>query len=207
MTNIHNGYFFLTPIVGESNYTKALKKCYNDADAYKKGKSAFIDVELRLENHNRHDNKAVAVISPYGVIGYLSRNHARMYRQDYNEDLTVRAKIYSKDGSIFGAWVDLPYDEYDTPAKSKNRTKSNNIVDIPDYVDFIHNPHKVKTKQQKQPPPPPKPWKQQSVIEKIFTIVAYVITTVIVLVVLVVALAILYTICSFVIYAFKVFFL
>lgn len=167
MTDIHNGYYFITPIVGESNYTKALKKCYNDADAYKKGQSVFIDVELVLENHNRYDNQAVAVISPYRIIGYLSKNHAQLYRQDYNDNLTVRAKIYSRDGSIFGAWVDLPYDEYDKPTKTKNPNPSQNtVVGIPDYLDG-----NIRTSNKDKPQPPPKPWKEQTTSEKILVII------------------------------------
>lgn len=122
--DIHHGYQFITPIVGESHYTDILKKCYNDPDAYKKGKSVFIDVKLVMQDDNPYDNQAVAVVSPYGTIGHLSKTHAHLYRQDYDEPiLTVRAKIYSNTGQLFGVWVDLEYDENDKPKHPKQQSR------------------------------------------------------------------------------------
>ncbi len=135
MVDIHNGYQFLTPIVGESHYFDVLKRCYFDENAYRKGKAVFIDVRLYMEDDNPYDNQAVAVISPYGTIGHLSRNIARRYRQDYPKDscqnLSVRAKIYSSNGEIFGVWVDLEYDENTRPRRDKtanNSTKTQKTV-------------------------------------------------------------------------------
>lgn len=121
--DIHHGYQFITPIVGESHYTDTLKKCYNDPNAHKKGKSVFVDVKLVMQDDNPYDNQAVVVVSPYGTIGHLSRVHARLYRQDYDEPiLTVRAKIYSNTGQLFGVWVDLEYDEGDKPKRPKQQS-------------------------------------------------------------------------------------
>lgn len=127
MVDIHNGYEFRTPIVGESHYTETLRQCYDDPNAYRKGQAVFIDVQLFKDNNNPYDNQAVAVISAYGKVGHLSRKNARKYRKDYDQDLlSVRAKIVTRTGELFGVWVDLEYDD-DTPAqtpKAKTTTKS-----------------------------------------------------------------------------------
>lgn len=125
MVDIHHGYQFETGIVGESHYQDAIKRCYNDPNAVKKGDSVFIDVTLLLENDNPYDNKAVAVISNHGKIGHLSKAYARLYRKEYGESLTVRARIYSRTGSLYGVWVDLPYggDGYQPSKQSVGQTK------------------------------------------------------------------------------------
>lgn len=134
MVDIYNGYQFSTPIVGESNYFDTIKKCYNDPSSFKKGQSAFIDVDLIKEPNNPHDSLAVMVKSQYGVIGYLPRPVAKKYHKDYDKDiLSVRAKIFSRDGYIFGVWVDLDYD-YEQPQnqntkKINKKWKEQNIIE------------------------------------------------------------------------------
>lgn len=126
MADIYNGYQFITPVVGESNYFDIIGRCYASPDAHIAGDCSFIDVKLLLDNNNPYDSQAVTVISPYGVIGHLSRSHARLYRQDYDETiLSVRAKIYSKGrvGKIFGVWVDLDYAENDKPKHNQQSTQ------------------------------------------------------------------------------------
>lgn len=133
MSKINEGYEFKTAIVGESNYKTALKKCYNDTDAFRKGQAVFIDVTLKLENDNKYDNKAVAVLSKYGTVGYLPKDTARKYRRDSNEQdgNTVRAKITTSDpkSNLYGVWVDLRYENFnnaggDVEIKPKNSNKS-----------------------------------------------------------------------------------
>ena len=48
MTDWHFGYQFNTPIVGESNYQKALTKSYKDPNAFVKGESAFVECRFNL---------------------------------------------------------------------------------------------------------------------------------------------------------------
>lgn len=114
MAKINEGYEFKTAIVGESNYKKALKECYNDPDAFRKGQAVFLDVILKLENDNKYDDKAVAVLSKYGTIGYLPKDTARKYRKDSNEQdgNTVRAKVTTSDpkSNLYGVWIDLRYE-------------------------------------------------------------------------------------------------
>lgn len=62
-------YDFDTAIVGESNYKSTIAKCYKESD--------LIDVTLILEDNNPYDNNAVAVVSKYGVVGYLDRETAK----------------------------------------------------------------------------------------------------------------------------------
>lgn len=110
MTDWHFGYEFNTPIVGESNYQPALDKQHKDPNSFKKGASAFVDVELVYEPNNPYDKNAVAVVSSYGTLGYLSKQDAIRYRHlcEGNRDtLSVRCKIYRGDHPMYGAWVDL----------------------------------------------------------------------------------------------------
>ncbi|WP_435931420.1 hypothetical protein ACSF86_08740 [Moraxella bovoculi] len=116
-TDIDNGGAFLVDIVGESNYSRNLQHCYKDKDALPKnegGRAKIIIVELELEDWNKHDKWAVAVVSRYGMIGYLRKEMAVIYRQKYKgkDKLKVKALISSKDPSsgLFGVWLDLPID-------------------------------------------------------------------------------------------------
>ena len=110
MTDWHFGYEFNTPIVGESNYQPALDKNYKNPNSLKKGASAFVDVELVYEPNNPYDKNAVAVVSSYETLRYLSKQDAIRYRHlcEGNRDtLSVRCKIYRGDHPMYGAWVDL----------------------------------------------------------------------------------------------------
>lgn len=110
MTDWHFGYQFDTPIVGESNYQKALTKSYKDPNAFRKGESAFVDVGLVYEPNNPYDKNAVAVVSTHGVLGYLSKQDAIRYRhlcEGDKDTLSVRCKIYRGNHPMYGAWVDL----------------------------------------------------------------------------------------------------
>lgn len=115
--DIDAGGSFNIDVVGESNYLRALNRCYQDADAQPKredGRAKIIVVELDLDDYNKHDKWAVAVRSRHGIIGHLRKEMAVIYRQKYKgkQDLKVHALISSKDPSsgIFGAWLDLPID-------------------------------------------------------------------------------------------------
>ena len=110
------GYTFNTGIVGESNYQKNLDKCFKSPNTFHKGNSGFIDVTLVFEPNNPHDKNAVAVVSDFGKIGYLSRSDAISYYKLCNGDYSpksVRCKIYGGKGSkkIYGAWVDIDFDD------------------------------------------------------------------------------------------------
>lgn len=64
------------PIVGESHYQNALKKLVKTYPA------RFIDrVELHLQDDNKYDSNAVAVLVDDKTIGYLSREDALKYRR------------------------------------------------------------------------------------------------------------------------------
>ncbi|CAM3971465.1 HIRAN domain-containing protein [Psychrobacter arenosus] len=126
MTDWHFGYQFFTPIVGESNYQSALKKCFKDKDAFKQGNSSFVDVNLVFEPNNPYDKNAVAVISSYGTLGYLSKGDAIRYRhlcEGKRDTLSVRCKIYSGSKNIFGAWVDLDLEDFKSSPQSLRKYK------------------------------------------------------------------------------------
>ena len=120
MPDWHSGYAFYTDIVGESNYQSALNKCYKDPDAYRKGNSVFVDVNLVFETDNPYDPNAVAVISEHGKIGYLSKDNAIRYRhlcEGQRDTLSVRCKIYGGKETN-GAWVDMDLEDLPASAKS-----------------------------------------------------------------------------------------
>lgn len=135
MTDWHFGYYFDTDIVGESNYQKALDKCYKDKKAYHKGNSAFVDVDLVYETNNAHDKNAVAVISEHGKIGYLSKSNAIRYRHlcdGLRNTLSVRCKVYKGKKGIYGAWVDL--DLEDLPSTPQSLAKYKDIAPPPFFA-------------------------------------------------------------------------
>ena len=132
MTDWHFGYQFDTPIVGESNYQKALTKSYKDPNAFRKGESAFIDVNLVYEPNNPYDKNAVAVVSTHGTLGYLSKQDTIRYRhlcEGDRETLSVRCKIYGGSKGLYGAWVDL--DLEDLAESPQSLRKYNNTASQP----------------------------------------------------------------------------
>lgn len=124
MTDWHFGYQFNTPIVGESNYQKALTKSYKDPNAFVKGESAFVDVNLVYEPNNPYDKNAVAVVSTHGTLGYLSKQDTIRYRhlcEGDRETLSVRCKIYGGSKGLYGAWVDLDLEDLAESPQSLRR--------------------------------------------------------------------------------------
>ena len=124
MTDWHFGYQFNTPIVGESNYQKALRKSYKDPNAFRKGESAFVDVDLVYEPNNPYDKNAVAVVSTHGTLGYLSKQDAIRYRhlcEGDRDTLSVRCKIYGGSKGLYGAWVDLDLEDLAESLRSLNK--------------------------------------------------------------------------------------
>ncbi|MDO5769307.1 MAG: HIRAN domain-containing protein [Psychrobacter sp.] len=126
MTDWHFGYEFNTPIVGESNYQKALRKNFKDPNAFRKGESAFVDVDLVYEPNNPYDKNAVAVVSAYGTLGYLSKQDAIRYRhlcEGERDTLSVRCKIYGGSKGLYGAWVDLNLEDLSGSPQSLKKYK------------------------------------------------------------------------------------
>lgn len=120
------GSMFCTPIVGESKYQKALRNTYEDPRTSKKSESAFVDVKLVYEPNNSYDKNAVAIVSTYGTLGYLSKEDAIRYRHlcEGNRDiLTVRCKIYRGSKGIYGAWVDLNLEGLSASPQSLSKYK------------------------------------------------------------------------------------
>nr|WP_315043265.1 HIRAN domain-containing protein [uncultured Moraxella sp.] len=114
---------FMTEIVGESFYADTLNKCYFSKKAIDCDGGKVIEVGLKKINDNPHDNNAVAIFSPFGQIGHLSRNDAKKYRQivTSNGIKFVKCRIWSSNPAdkIFGAWIDFDLDN--PPAKPKRK--------------------------------------------------------------------------------------
>lgn len=104
-----SGGDFGQEIVGESHYFKTLARCFKVGRQDASGKRSYITVQLILENDNKHDKNAVAVVSDFGTVGYLSRADAKLYRKlyDNNETHSTDAVVYSQDGTKFGVWIDV----------------------------------------------------------------------------------------------------
>lgn len=103
---------FRQEVVGESHYTRALARCFKAGDVDDSGKRSYISVELVAENNNKHDKNAVAVVGKFGVVGYLSRDDAKIYRKLYStETHTTDAVIVTRDGDLFGVWLNVLLDD------------------------------------------------------------------------------------------------
>lgn len=165
-----SGGDFRQEVVGESNYFKTLAHCFKTGRQDTSGKRSYMTVKLVLENNNKHDKNAVAIVSELGTVGYLSRIDAKLYRKLYsnNETHTTDAVIYSRDGTKFGVWIDVCLDEdlVDEPInKPKKASKPTKQTNAPVERPIILEP--------KQPPTPPKAWKDQSVSERIGAVIGF----------------------------------
>lgn len=102
------GSDFGQEVVGESHHTRALARCFKAGDVDDSGKRSYVSVELAAENNNKYDKNAVAVVGQFGTLGYLSRDDAKLYRKLYGaETHTTDAVIVTRDGDLFGVWLDV----------------------------------------------------------------------------------------------------
>lgn len=115
--DVFYGGNYICPVAGVSYYTKALFFCWHDEDVFGKLEAKYLKVHLVLQDDNPHDQWAVAVMSMHGLIGYLPRRIAIMYRQEYKgrNNLSVNAKIMTTniDEAPYCVRLDLPYLEDD----------------------------------------------------------------------------------------------
>lgn len=161
------GYGFEQEVVGESHYISQLKKAFRSGKISKNGKRSYVIVRLVLEDNNKYDKNAVAVMSDFGKVGHLSRADAILYRRIYGsvKTHTADAVIVTRHGDKFGVWLDITLDDDcdDFKENKQSLPKANNI-NTPIQRPIILDPPK--------PAPPPKPWKDQSTSQKIGTILA-----------------------------------
>jgi hypothetical protein len=109
---------FSLEVVGESHYQEALEEICGGRT--EDGENLIIDAILIHQNNNQHDAMAVAVAIKGELVGYLSRENARQYRQSLKDSgfagypAVCRAKITGGwdrgDGNVghFGVRLDLP---------------------------------------------------------------------------------------------------
>jgi HIRAN domain len=67
-------------VVGESHYQDALRATSRICTAGEEGRPTFTAV-LVAEPHNQYDPNAIAIYSPAGHLGYLSRDDAVEYKE------------------------------------------------------------------------------------------------------------------------------
>lgn len=102
-----NGGHFGQEVVGESHYVKALARTFKSGNKQNKNRS-YVVVTLNPENDNPYDKNAIAIVGEFGVLGYLSRDDAVLYRQTYgNLAHTTDAVIVTRSGDKFGVWLDV----------------------------------------------------------------------------------------------------
>lgn len=172
------GSNFDTEVVGESHYIQTLAACFKVGRRSNNDKRSYITVRLVLENQNKYDSNAVAVVSELGTIGYLSRSDAVDYRKSYGEQKThtTDAVIVTRDGTKFGVWLDVDlynHDDCDEQSDSvllDTANKSIAVTATPKSkpVIIIDKPKLNRTKE-----PPPKPWREMSTVEKVLEILVY----------------------------------
>jgi hypothetical protein len=107
---------FPQEVVGESHYQRHLKML--NKVWTQEGKQNSLIAELHCENDNEHDKKAVKVMIKGLVVGYLSKEDARIYRKRMKKAelgeivISCNAKIFGGTDSklMLGVWLDLPVD-------------------------------------------------------------------------------------------------
>lgn len=104
--------------VGESNYQPAISSVVGGRNA--DGHRAIVTAVLVLEDSNKYDKKAVAVMIEGKLCGYLDRETARSYRKQIakaghpKSNLSCQAMIVGgwdrgpEDKGFFGVKIDLP---------------------------------------------------------------------------------------------------
>lgn len=87
---------FQTAIVGESYYKKNFRKLFGDPNA--DGVDVKTTAALILDDNNPHDPKAVRIEIDDRVVGHLSRDDARRFRELHSDSITCPARVR-------GGWV------------------------------------------------------------------------------------------------------
>lgn len=107
MAHLDNGGYFGQEVVGESHYVKALARTFDSGNKQNKNRS-YVVVTLAPEDNNPYDKNAVAVVGEFGVLGYLSRDDAELYREKYGSVAhSADAVIVTRSGDKFGVWLDV----------------------------------------------------------------------------------------------------
>lgn len=151
-------------VKGEDGYTSTLRKCFNHPNAERcDEKSVIIPVKINTKGD---------VISGFGKIGELAWDDLDWYFELYGKiEHTADCKIYTRTGELFGAWLSVTLTEFTAP---KLLAKNLPNVDI-NLVSSSLNKKQgdvsiINNKTPKEPPTPPKPWNEQSLGEKIGTV-------------------------------------
>ena len=92
---------FALPIVGESHYQEALERICGPRT--EEGEDRLVEARLILEDQNPHDSLAVRVDINGMTVGYLSREHARMYRRGLSKGGYATVNAYCQ-AVIRGGW-------------------------------------------------------------------------------------------------------
>ncbi len=93
--------------VGESNYQEALERLCGGRKP--KGVNKLVTAQLKPEDENPYDQRAVAVLIDGLKVGYLSRADARGFREQAGDQLQSARRILCR-GMIRGGWERGPRD-------------------------------------------------------------------------------------------------
>lgn len=89
-------------VVGESHYQKAIARLAGDHST--DGADVECVAELRPEDNNRYDPKAVAVKIQGNLVGYLARDDARSFRRRLGQK-GLAAQVTTCDARIVGGML------------------------------------------------------------------------------------------------------
>lgn len=111
----HNSEDFRLDVVGESHYQANLWRLKGPGRKPKDGLSLFETAEIVPEDDNPYDENAVRVDIEEMVVGYLSRDHAKLYRERFGTEpqecmAWVRGGFIMKDGKRASLGVRLKFE-------------------------------------------------------------------------------------------------
>ncbi len=95
-------------VVGESYYQEALLATSTTCEAGPEGRPTFTAV-LVAEPRNPHDPNAIAIYSPHGQLGHLSRENALLYQPVLNEVARLGYDGGACEAYLTGGQPDKPF--------------------------------------------------------------------------------------------------
>ena len=105
-------------VVGESHYQGALKMTWDACNHSGRDRSVDCYAILQPQPDNPYDRSAVGVWSvPGGLSGHLPRQEAARWHRliadawrREGKPIAVPARVMTRDGSLYGLWLDWPDD-------------------------------------------------------------------------------------------------
>jgi hypothetical protein len=119
---------FALAVVGESHYQESIEEICGPRS--EEGEDRRVEARLIREDDNPHDSMAVRVDIQGRTVGYLSREHARLYRKQFERagyastcEARIRGGWDRGEGGQghYGVFLDLPMDGLDSTRPARTR--------------------------------------------------------------------------------------